>query len=109
MASLQRALPGRGWLDMTYHPVDVSSLAEAGITTAGLIRSGPYRMEVYEVGRHEAVMRVAELLAATGDVVFTGGLLVVLVPAGPDAADVTARLVELGLRRHGPDRAPAGR
>ncbi|HMO03433.1 MAG TPA: hypothetical protein PKC67_00690 [Kiritimatiellia bacterium] len=104
IATLRKALPGRGWPEVSYHPVDAATLAQAGITAAGLIRSGDYRMEVYEVGRIDSVTRVADLFAATGDVVFTGGMLVVLVPIGPDIAAVSERLTNLGLLRHGTPR-----
>jgi hypothetical protein len=105
IASLCEALPGPGWSDVQFHPVDAATLAEAGITTAGLVRSGELRMEVYEIGTLDAVNRVADLFAATGDPVLIGGLLVVLVPAGPDDQEVVARLLEVGLRRHGPNRS----
>lgn len=107
IASLCEALPGPGWSDVQFHPVDATTLAEAGITAAGIVRSGDLRMEVYEIGTLGTVPRVADLFAATGDPVLTGGLLVVLVPPGPDDREVVARLLEVGLRRHGPNQSPA--
>lgn len=97
IGALQKALVATGWSDVEFQPVENTALSEVGITEAGLIYRGMYRIEVYHVADTGKIYDVAGFFAESGDPVFTSGQLVVLVPSGRGDQDVIEILTRLGF------------